>query len=279
MTKRRRSRTIPIQRRRCVIVSGIIESVDTHALARDGPRTPTMTSPTNDNEKRMSREEPQRSAFDRLREEITILRIEGTLFCFDKHEAKRRTGVITNRLKDADGTERPVSIKIDADYGQPSVLAYKIVQAIFLKMTEAGEPYSNVVAFTQRELARLVGRAWAGATSRELYNAMIQLQSTRITCSIHNKETKEHLEVNFMFLPTTLFSSKANAITECVVQVHDVIVNSLNRHHSIWLNYQKLSTLEPIAAVLYKRLFYHFSNTYTPRRVRSTFKFEKDYED
>jgi hypothetical protein len=107
---------------------------------------------------------------------------------------------------------------------------------------------------------------------------MMQLQSTRISCSIHNKGKKEHLEVNFMFLPTTLFSSKENAITECVVEVHDVIVASLNRHHAIWLNAQKLSALEPIAAAFYKRLFYHFSNTYTARKARSTLKFEKDYD-
>ena len=73
--------------------------MDTHARPRDDPRTPTMTLPTNDNEKPMSREEPQRSAFDRLREEITILRIEGTLFCFDPKEAKRRTGIITQHAE------------------------------------------------------------------------------------------------------------------------------------------------------------------------------------
>src|SRR5215217_3429114 len=90
-------------------------------------------------------EEKRPSALERLREEITVLRIEGTLFCFDAKEARRRRGVFTNMLKDADDTERPVSIKIDADYGQPSVLAYKVVQAIFLKMTESGEPYQGVV--------------------------------------------------------------------------------------------------------------------------------------
>ena len=246
--------------------------MDTPARSRDDPRTPTMTPPTNDNEKPMRKEETQRSSFDRLREEITILRIEGTLICFDPKEAKRRTGIITNMLKDADGTERPVSIVIQSLYGQPSVLAYKIMQAIFLKMTEAGEPYPNVIAFTQRELARLVGRSWAGTTSRELYNAMMQLQSTRISCSIHNKETKEHLEVNFMFLTTTLFSSKEKSITECVVQVHDVIVESLNRHHAVWLNNTRLSTLEPIAAAIYKRLFFHFSNMYTPQQITEHLK-------
>ncbi len=90
-------------------------------------------------------EERRPSALERLREEITVLRIEGTLFCFDPKEAKRRRGVITNALRDADGTERPVSVHIHPDFGQPSVLAYKIVQAIFLKMTEHGEPYSEAV--------------------------------------------------------------------------------------------------------------------------------------
>jgi Replication initiator protein A len=252
--------------------------MDTHAHPRDDPRTSTMTRSTNDNEKPMRREEPQRPAFERLREEITILRIEGALFCFDKHEARTRTGTIRNVMKNADGTERPVLIKIDSDYGQPSVLAYKIAQAIFLKMTRAGEPHPSVVAFTQRELMRLIGRSCGGNASRQLYHAMMQLKRTGIACTVFNKEKKTGLEFHFEFLSSALFSSKENAITECVVQVHDVIVNSLNRHHAIWLNYQKLSTLEPIAAVIYKRLFFHFSNTYTSSKGRNALKFEKDYE-
>jgi hypothetical protein len=67
-------------------------------------------------------------------EEINILRLEGTLFCFDPKEAKRRRGALTL----VDARKQPVSIKIDADYGQPSVLAYKVLQAIFLKLTEQG---------------------------------------------------------------------------------------------------------------------------------------------
>jgi len=236
-----------------------------------------MTQP-NDNETLMPPEQRGRE-FDRLREEITMLRIEGLLYCFDKHEAKRRSGVITSTLKDADGLERPVSIDINPRYGQPSTIAYKVAQAIFLKMTEAGEPYSGVVMFTQRELARLVDRKWSGVTSQQLYTAMMQLKRTGISCAIHNKDTKETLQLEFEFLASALFSSKEKAITECVVQVHDFIVASLNRHHAVWLNYQRLAALDPIAAVLYKRLFYHFSNTYTPRRARSTLKFEKDYED
>lgn len=224
-------------------------------------------------------EERRPNALERLREEITVLRIEGTLFCFDAKEARRRTGFITNTLRDADGTERPVSVEIHPSYGQPSVLAYKIAQAIFLKMTEAGEPYSGTVAFTQREMARLVGKVWSGKTSAELYHAMMQLQNTRIVCSVHNKEAKEYYELNFSFLPTTLFSRKNKAISECVVQVHEAIVASLNRNHAIWLNYNRLHTLDTIGMVFYKRLFFHLSNTYRGNTVRSTFKFDKDYED
>ena len=66
-------------------------------------------------------EEKRPSTLERLREEITVLRIEGTLFCYDPKEAKRRRGIITNMLKDADGTERPVSVDIHPTYGQPSI--------------------------------------------------------------------------------------------------------------------------------------------------------------
>src|SRR4051794_14747559 len=234
----------------------------------------------NDNMQEGSMNETTARALERLREEITVLRIEGTLFCFDPKEAKRRIGIITNMLRDSDGTERPVSIEIHPTYGQPSVLAYKIVQAIFLKMTEVGEPYPSVISFTQRELARMVGRkTWGGADSKQIYQAMMQLQKTSIKCSIRNKETKEYFEVNFAFLVTSLFSSKDNSINECVVQVHDAIVASLNRSHAIWLNYDRLRTLDTIGMALYKRLFFHLSNTYQTNTKRSTFKFEKAYED
>jgi hypothetical protein len=129
-------------------------------------------------------------------------------------------------------------------------------------MTEAGEPYPNVVAFSQRELSRLVGNSSGGRQSQQLYHAMMQLQKTGIMCSVHNKEAKEYFEVNLSFLVTTMFSSKDKFINECVIQVHDSIVASLNRNHAIWINYDRLRTLDTIGIVFYKRLFFHLSNTY-----------------
>src|SRR4051794_26009036 len=93
-----------------------------------------MILPTNDNEKRMHREEPQHAEFERLTQEINLMKLEGHLFCFDPREARRRRGSITL----ADARKQPVPIKVDGDYGQPSVIAYKVLQAIFLKLDEQG---------------------------------------------------------------------------------------------------------------------------------------------
>jgi hypothetical protein len=226
----------------------------------------------------MQEESTELDLRQRLAEEITILRIEGSLFCFDPREARRRSGKLTRTLMHADGVERPVAIEIHPTYGQPSVLAYKIVQAVFVKITEQGYPYTNVATFSQRELARLVGRdSWGGRDSQQLYHAMMQLQRTGITCYVQNKDSKEHLEFNFYFLNETLFSKRENSIRSCMVKVADPIVSSLNRRHLAFFNLQKLNTLDTIGMVLYKRIFFHFSNLYQPSTGRTTLVYEKDY--
>ena len=125
---------------------------------------------------------------DRLMEEINILRLEGTQFCFDPREAKRRGGKISLTV----AHKQPLSIEVHPGYGQPSVLAYKVLQAIFLKLTDegcvvSGEghcEYPETVSFSQRELAALAGRSWGGKTSKELYDAVMQLQSTKVIGSL-----------------------------------------------------------------------------------------------
>jgi hypothetical protein len=108
---------------------------------------------------------------------------------------------------------------------------------------------------------------------------MMQLQRTGITCAISNKETKEYLEANFYFLPETWFSKKDGSIRDCVVKIADPILNSLNRRHIAFFNLDRLNTLDIIGMVLYKRIFFHFSNIYHPNKARSTLTLEKSYED
>ena len=69
---------------------------------------------TNDNEKTMTMEENGEDLAplvldQRLKQEINILKLEGSLFCFDPKEAKRRRGKLT--LSDA--RKLPVTVDIN----------------------------------------------------------------------------------------------------------------------------------------------------------------------
>jgi hypothetical protein len=219
----------------------------------------------------------------RLMEEINILRLEGSLFCFDAREAKRRGGRITLR----DARNEPLTIDVNPNYGQPSVLAYKVLQAIFLKITEEGvaftdegrAEYVDTVSFSQRELAGMVGRAWSGRTSAQLYDAVMQLQATRIVASFKDKETDEWKVLSFVVVPSALFSGRGETLTQCSVRLATEVVASINKRHVAFFNLQRLNMLEPIGVVLYKRLFYHFATLNRGTRRRSDFTFSKDYGD
>jgi hypothetical protein len=220
---------------------------------------------------------------ERLFNEANLLRLEGRIFCFDPKEAGRRAGTAqtfeeTAKLEEI--VKEPIIIKPDPEYGYPSPLAYKVMQAISKKLTEEGFPAPNTVSFSQRELARLIGRAsFGGANSKELYRAIMQLHTTRVQCSFYDKKSDQWSMASFYVLYEALFSGKKASITTCMVSVHPRIVESLNNKHYACINWDRLMQLEPIGMALYKRLFYHFSNLYHPRRSRDDLWFEKDYKD
>jgi hypothetical protein len=179
-----------------------------------------------------------------------------------------------------------VSVHIHPDFGQPSVLAYKVLQAIFLKVAETGCSvtedgrclYDGTVSFSARELAALTGRAWAGKTSEELHQAMMQLRRTAITASLYDKETDEWATADFEVLITAYFAGRGQTISRCSVRLHPQIVASLNRRHVATFNLARLRTLDTIGLVLYKRIFFHFSNLMHEKKGRGSLRFTKDYE-
>ncbi len=233
-----------------------------------------------------TRHEPHDPELDglerRLLQEINLLRLEGTLFCFDPREAKRRRGTLT--LTDA--RKQPVTIEIHPNYGQPSVLAYKVLQAIFLKLTEQGcTPtedglclYNDTVSFSQRELARLVGRVWGTSASQQLFEAVMQLQSTRIVASLYDKALDEWRTATFYVTPSAYFAGRNDTLTRCAVQLAPQVMASLNRRHIAFFNLQRLSTLDTIGLVLYKRVFFHLSNLMQEGKGRTALRYTKDYE-
>jgi hypothetical protein len=218
----------------------------------------------------------------RLMEEINLLRLEGTLFCFDPREAKRRRGTLTL----ADARKQPVSVHIHPEFGQPSVLAYKVLQAIFLKLAEQGcVPtedgrclYHDTVSFSQRELAYLVGRTWSGRTSQQLYEAVMQLQRTLIIAHLYDKQSDQWALATFYVTPSALFAGRGETITRCMVRLAPEVMASLNRRHVAFFNLRRLSSLETIGLVLYKRVFFHLSNLMHEGKRRGALRYTKDYE-
>src|SRR5690349_19871093 len=81
--------------------------------------------------------QPSFGASDRLFNEANLLRLEGRLFCFDPKEAGRR-GETAYSFEEI--LQQPLIIMPAAEFGYPSPLAYKILQAISKKLTEEGFP-------------------------------------------------------------------------------------------------------------------------------------------
>jgi hypothetical protein len=218
----------------------------------------------------------------RLVEEINILKLEGSLFCFDPKEAKRRRGKLTL----ADARKAPVTVHIHPDFGQPSVLVYKVLQSIFLKVAESGCSlaedgrclYDGTVSFSARELASLTARSWRGRTSKQLFEAVMQLRSTQVYASLYHKHTDEWQLVNFQMLNSAFFSGRGETISRCMVTLAPEVIDSINRRHVATFNFHRLSTLDTIGLVLYKRMFFHFSNLMHEKKGRGSLRFTKDYQ-
>jgi len=217
----------------------------------------------------------------RLMTEINLLKLEGLLFCLDPRAARQRSGTVT--LQDA--RREPVTITIDPNYGQPSVLAYKVLQAILLKLTEEGiadwqdsrPVFGDRVSFSQRELSVLVGRSWSGRTSQQLFEAVMQLRTTQIFARLYDKASDDWTVANFQLLNSALFAGRDKTLSQCAVRLAPEIIDSINRQHVAFFNLQRLRALEPIGLVLYKRVFYNLSVLNRPGQRRQDLKFTKDY--
>ena len=217
---------------------------------------------------------------DPLLEEINVLKLEGRYFCFDLREVPKRKGTLEYR----DG-DRSVKIELHPDCGQPSVLAYRILQAIFRKITLEGRPFPDTVAFSYRELGKLVGRdIFGGKDTRDLLNAIRQLEDTKVTLFICNGDKKESSWVRFSLIVTSGFiadgdHARPSRIKSAVLTLHPAIIDSMRRGHFAVFNWDRLVSLAPLSAALYKRLYMHLSNLFETKHNRTTLKFEKDYAD
>jgi hypothetical protein len=218
---------------------------------------------------------------ERLFHEINLLRIEGYCFSFDPKGAAKRTGKqeFVELVKMPEGAvSRPITVEPHPSYGYPSTLAYKILQAVLKKLSDEGYEGADSASFTQRELAKLVGRQTFGGTdSKQFLRAVMQLNATRIWCSFFDKETGEWRVLTFTLFTEALFSGRKHQLRECVLTLHPRIIASLRNRHYFCLNYTRLTRLEPIGMALFKHLFFQMSGTYSKLRERN-FSYTRNYD-
>lgn len=210
-------------------------------------------------------------------EEINTVRLEGRYFSFDpKHS---NAGPAQKKFESA---KRNLEIIVHPNYGRPSVIAYRILQHVFLKMTKEGKPFPDMVSFSYREIGRLLGRdIFGGKDVTQIERAISQLKNTEIIETTFSERKNQTRKIRYSLIVTsgiiTEGSSENGRVKTVALQVHPLIMESMRRDHFIILNWATIAELPPLSAALYKRLYLHFSNLYQNEHNAQSLAFEKDY--
>lgn len=215
---------------------------------------------------------------EKLYMENTLLRVSGALFCHDaKRAAKRTTPIELSRGVE----EKHIVIRPDPELGQPGPLAHKIFVALMKKHSDYGRPIQKEISFTQRELARLIGRkTFGGHDSEQLSRALHEIHYTFIKAHFRNKGGR-HTERSFNIFPEILIERReflSDPIEACTITLAEPIIASLQDEHFTCLNHALMTRLGTIGQALYIRLFFHFANLFDGKN-RSRLALPKRYDD
>jgi hypothetical protein len=224
---------------------------------------------------------PDVYGLERFMEEVNILELEGYYFAPSRKPALGRQKPKT--LRDLYGQPFTKSL---SEYGEPSELAYKVLQATFRKLSEQGPETDGIVHFSRRELAALVGKkSFGGNQSDQIFTALMQLNGTRISCAIEFKERvgekweKKARVVNFYMFPTVAFEGASRGrFARCVIQVDDKILRNFKNRYISYFNWERMQGLDMVGMMLYKRFFRHMANIYREGMDKNLLVIEKNYD-
>jgi hypothetical protein len=217
-----------------------------------------------------------------LMEDVNLVRLEGRYFCFNGREAAKRINADLS-FPNVNGAAMSVET---GKRGQPSILAYRLLQAIFRQITLCGRPYPSTVAFTRRELGRLIGRnSFGGRDAQDILRALYQLQDTHITLVGNNGKTQAfENRFNILVQVCSIWEKDEHALRRqglldaIAIELHPAVMRNIAKGQIAIFNWPLLEQLEPLQAALYKRLYLHFSNLYEMNGSRAQgLVFEKAY--
>ena len=123
---------------------------------------------------------------ERLFNEANLLRLEGRLFCFDPKEAGRRGGAaqtFEEKVKLEEVVKQPLIIKPDPEVRLPLPARLQGAPGNLEEAHRGRLPGPDSVSFSQRELARLIGRTSFGGSAFQASSTERSCSSTRPGCS------------------------------------------------------------------------------------------------
>ena len=172
-----------------------------------------------------------------LMEDVNVVRLEGRYFCFNGREAAKRIST-TLEFENVNGAGMSVET---GKRGQPSVLAYRILQAIFRQITLCGRPYPASVAFTRRELGRLIGRdSFGGRDAQDILHALCQLQDTHITIAGESGKTQRFEQrFNILVQVCSIWEKDEHALRRqglldaIVIELHPAIMRNIAKDRDL----------------------------------------------
>ena len=223
---------------------------------------------------------------DRLFEEINLLNLERFLFTTDR----KRPPSPGARLEYADSNSRSYRLTV-GEFGQPGELAYRVLQAVLFAAVQKGKvcengvcTFSDRVAMSKRQLARLCGRSWSGAANdADYHRAIMALFDTRLEMDWYNKETDQTKFEKFRIFDNADFivnddarhnPSTIKSFESVDITINRVVLNGYDAGYVRAFNLGRLLPLRCVGQMLYKRLFIAFGQVHQ-KGVRHPI-FEKD---
>lgn len=222
---------------------------------------------------------PDTYGLERFMEEVNILELEGLYFCPNRKDTSRRRGALSL----GEIAEQPVTVELSV-HGQPGEEAYKVLQAVFLKLSAQGPDTDGVVLFSRRELAQLLDKSFGGTQSNQLYRAIMQLHRTGVTCAVkfkerqNNKWVAKFRTVSFSIFSRVAFEGSRGKFARVAIRLDDMIVRNFQNKHISYFNWERMRGLDMVGMMLYKRFFRHMANIFREDVRRDTLVLEKDYE-
>ena len=183
--------------------------------------------------------------------ETTLLRVAGALFSHDAKRASSSSDLIEiNKGID----DKRIIIRPDAKLGQPGPLAHKVFVALMKKYSDYGVPVQNQISFTQRELARLIGRTdFGGKDGEAISRALHEIHYAFIRACFKNGEGK-YVEDSFNIFSRLIIERRefpTDPVEACTVTLADPIIASLKDDHFTCLNHLLMQRLGTIGQALY----------------------------